>query len=90
MDSDNILIVMGFVVFWCSLFYCSYQIKHKLLFTINFCVHAAYSCYFLYNLVYNSEGGMSLVWWFYILVFLGTHTLLNFLLPLFIKNKNRH
>ncbi len=45
---------------------------------INGALFIAYVAYMLYGLFYKSQGGTALVWWFYLLVFMGFQLLIMF------------
>lgn len=44
---------------------------------INISVFILYNVLFHYNLIYNSSGGSGLVWFFYLILSLGLHWLIN-------------
>ena len=44
---------------------------------INLSVFIIYNVLFHYNLIYNSSGGSGLVWFFYLMLSLGLHWLIN-------------
>lgn len=52
---------------------------NKIALLLNLVIHILYSSYFLYGLEYKSEGGVGLVWWFYLLLFLWTHAVIHFI-----------
>lgn len=50
----------------------------KRILIVNFKIHVIYSLYFLDGLFYKSQGnGTALAWWFYLLLLLWTHWIIN-------------
>jgi len=83
--SDSEILLAACVLFWLSftgLFLVSPQ-RGRLIF-LNFIIHVLYSCYMSYGLKYKSQHGSGLVWWFYLLIIVGIHTLVNLIL-IFVK-----
>lgn len=80
MSDDNQLLLGFFIVYWFTLIVLltkSENWKKTLLY--NLPVHALYSGYFSYRLFYDSPDGTSLGWWFFLLVLLAIHWLINFI-----------
>ena len=50
--------------------------KNKRVGWINLLLFTAYSGYLYHGLFFRGAGGVSLVWWFYLLLFTGIHLLL--------------
>lgn len=72
------IVIFGLLIYWMILITIVIKRKKKLMsFAINGIINLAYTSYFLYCLMYDSEGGMALVWWFYILVFTGLHKIVS-------------
>jgi hypothetical protein len=77
--TDNKLLLLSFVLYWMTLVFLFIKSKYnKSLLITNLTIHVIYSSYFLYGLFYKSEGnGTSLAWWFFLLLALWTHWLIN-------------
>lgn len=83
MNDDNILLLFAYVVYWLTLVGLSMKSRSwKQTLTVNLVVHIAYSTFLLYRLVYESRYGSGLIWWFYLLVSIGVHWLINLMLLL--------
>ncbi len=78
MDEDLIILLFCFVLYWIALFVFTLKSENrKKTFLINFGIHLLYSSYFIYGLLYQSQGGAGLVWWFYLIVVIGLHCVIN-------------
>ena len=94
MDEDHLLLLFSFILYWVTFTFLLIKIKDKKQgLVINLSIHVIYSFYFLYGLFYRSQGnGTALAWWFYLLVLLWTHWLINLgqLIYLLIKSRRRN
>ena len=94
MDEDHLLLLFSFILYWVTFTFLLIKIKDKKQgLVINLSIHVIYSFYFLYGLFYRSQGnGTALAWWFYLLVLLWTHWLINLgqLVYLLIKSRRRN
>ena len=94
MDEDHLLLLFSFILYWVTFTFLLIKIKDKKQgLVINLSIHVIYSFYFLYGLFYRSQGnGTALAWWFYLLVLLWTHWLINLgqLVYLIIKSRRRN
>ena len=94
MNDDHLLLLFSFILYWVTFTFLLIKIKDKKQgLVINLSIHVIYSSYFLYGLFYRSQGnGTALAWWFYLLVLLWTHWLINLgqLVYLIIKSRRRN
>ena len=94
MDEDHLLLLFSFILYWVTFPFLLIKIKDKKQgLVINLSIHVIYSSYFLYGLFYRSQGnGTALAWWFYLLVLLWTHWLINLgqLVYLLIKSRRKN
>ena len=94
MNDDHLLLLFSFILYWVTFTFLLIKIKAKKQgLVINLSIHVIYSFYFLYGLFYRSQGnGTALAWWFYLLVLLWTHWLINLgqLVYLLIKSRRRN
>ena len=94
MDEDHLLLLFSFILYWVTFTLLLIKIKDKKQgLVINLSIHVIYSSYFLYGLFYRAQGnGTALAWWFYLLVLLWTHWLINLgqLIYLLIKSKRKN
>ena len=94
MDEDHLLLLFSFILYWVTFTFLLIKIKDKKQgLVINLSIHVIYSFYFLHGLFYRSQGnGTALAWWFYLLVLLWTHWLINLgqLVYLLIKSKRKN
>lgn len=93
MNNDELVLLLSFLLYWAILICLVIKSKNKKqVLIINLTIHVIYSGYFLYGLFYRSHGnGASLRWWFYILLTLWVHWIINLgeLIYLLIKTKKR-
>jgi hypothetical protein len=75
MLSDNLLLVFSFLIFWVTLLFYTVIYSRKRALLLHGIINLAYTAYFTYGLVYESEGGAGLLWWFYWLLLTGIHWL---------------
>ena len=94
MNDDHLLLLSSFILYWVTFTFLLIKIKDKKQgLVINLSIHVIYSFYFLYGLFYRSQGnGTALAWWFYLLVLLWTHWLINLgqLVYLLIKSRRKN
>lgn len=94
MNEDSLLLLFSFILYWVTFTFLLIKIKDKKQgLVINLSIHVIYSSYFLYGLFYRSQGnGNALAWWFYLLVLLWTHWLINLgqLVYLLIKSRRKN
>lgn len=94
MNDDHLLLLFSFILYWVTFTFLLIKIKDKKQgLVINLSIHVIYSSYFLYGLFYRSQGnGTALAWWFYLLVLLWTHWLINLgqLVYLLIKSRRKN
>jgi hypothetical protein len=91
MHEDNILLVFGFIFYWIVLAFLTVKSENKTkTLTINIILHIAYSSYFLYGLFFLSEGGTALGWFFYLLLILIAHILVNIGQIVYISKKQNN
>jgi hypothetical protein len=78
MSEDNLLLLYCYIIYAVTLgvLVSFHKQKVKVLLT-NVIILMGYSAWFLYNLFYNSEGGVGLVWLVYLMIFIGFHFLIN-------------
>ena len=92
MNEDELLLLFSFMLYWITFVFLYIKTKvKKRMSIINLTIHLIYSLYFLYGLFYRSQGGSSLVWWFYLLLILWTHWIINLgqLVYLLFKSKQQ-
>lgn len=83
MNEDNQLLLFAYVVYWLTLAGLTMKSRNrKQTLTVNLAIHVAYSIYFFYGMAYKSQYGAGLAWWFYLLVILSVHWLINLVLLL--------
>lgn len=91
MNDDELLLLFSFLLYWAT--FISLVIKttdKKKVLIINMTIHGIYSGYFLHGLFCRSQGnGTALAWWFYLLLLLWTHWIINLgqLIYSFIKTR---
>ncbi len=86
MHDDNIFLVFGFLIYWATLFILTIKSGNwKRTLAFNLPIHILYSSYFLYCLFYKSEGGTALVWWFYLLLIIALHWIINLMTLIFMQ-----
>ncbi len=93
MSADGILLLFSFSICWITLLLLSLKTDGKKRVLINLTLHVIYSSYFLYGIFYKSQGtGTSLAWWFYLLLLLWAHCIINFgqLVYLYFKTKKQN
>jgi hypothetical protein len=78
MSQDNLILLTCYITYGLTLttLIIRSKSKAKTLF-INLIFLFAYSGLFIYNLIYNSQGGSGLVWLFYLIISIGLHWFLN-------------
>lgn len=93
MNADELLLIFSFLICWTTLVFLIIKAKNrKQIILINLIVHFIYSSYFLYGLFYDSKGnGTALAWWFFLLLFLLIHSIINLgqLVYLYLKTKTK-
>lgn len=92
MHEDNIILLFVYFIYWIVLSYLTIKSenKTKTLLT-NLIFHLTYSSYFLYGLLYLSKEGSALAWFFYLLLILIAHIILNIVQLVHIYRKqNNH
>ena len=93
MNDDQFLLLFSFLIYWATfIFLVIKSSEKKNVFIINLTIHVIYSGYFLHGLFYRSQGnGTALAWWFYLLLILWTHWIINLgqLIYLLIKTRNK-
>lgn len=92
MNTDNIMLLSSFLIFWLILTVLIIVSDRKLKRALyNLVPHLIYSFYFLYGLYYDSEGGTALAWFLYLLFIIWIHLIINFgqLIYLLIKKRKR-
>jgi hypothetical protein len=78
MNEDNKILLFSYLIFWGTLLLLTIKSKNrKRTLVLNVPFHILYSSYFLYGLIYKSHGGNALVWWFYLLIIIVLHWLVN-------------
>jgi len=78
MNEDNKILFFSYLIFWGTLLLLTIKSKNrKRTLILNVPIHILYSSYFLYGLIYKSQGGTALVWWFYLLIIITLHWLVN-------------
>lgn len=94
MNDDELLLLFSFLLYWVTLVFLAIKTKDKKrILIINLTIHVIYSSYFLYGLFYRSQGnGTALAWWFYLLLLLWTHWIINLgqLIYLYVKTKKQN
>lgn len=89
MNQDELLLLFSFLIYWLILAVLTNKSKNKKrTFIINFTIHLIYSSYMLHGLLYKSQGGTALAWWFYLLLIIWTHLLINLGHLFYLRNKN--
>jgi len=90
MNSDNGLLLISFCIYWATLLYLISKSKNKkyTLF-INGLLNIAYSAYFVYGLLYESDGGASLIWWAYLLCITWLHWLIIVIMIVYLTLKKQ-
>ena len=90
MSDDNLLLLFCYIVYGLTLTALLLVAKtRKRTAIINLTILFAYSSLFIYNLIYNSSYGSSLVWFFYLILAIGLHWIINLtgLITNIIRNK---
>ena len=94
MNEDEQLLLFSFLLYWVTFVFLLIKSKDKKRVSIiNLTIHIIYSSYFLHGLFYRSQGnGTALAWWFYLLLLLWTHWVINLgqLIYFFIKTKKQN
>lgn len=89
MNDDELLLLFSFLLYWITFLFLIIKTKNKKqVLIINLTIHLIYSSYFLHGLFYRSHGnGTALAWWFYLLLIIWTHWIINLvrLIYIFIK-----
>ena len=93
MNADEFILLFSFLMYWVTLIFLLIKTtdKKKVL-AINFTIHIIYTGYFLHGLFYRSQGnGTALTWWFYLLLILCIHFIINLgqLIYLFVKKETK-
>ncbi len=93
MNDDELLLLFSLLLYWATFIFLVIKANDKKKYLIiNLTIHVIYSGYFLHGLFYRSQGnGTALAWWFYLLLLLWTHWIINLgqLIYLFVKNKTK-
>lgn len=90
MTDDNILLLFSFLIYWVTLFLLTLKSSNrKKVLMLNLPIHILYSSCFLYALLYKSQGGASLLWWFYLILFIAIHWIINLVTLLIQLRKNK-
>ncbi|OJX36854.1 MAG: hypothetical protein BGO87_13805 [Flavobacteriia bacterium 40-80] len=93
MNEDEQILLFSYLLFWTTFAFLLIKNKYnKQILIINLTIHVIYSSYFLHCLFYRSYGnGTALAWWFYLLLLLWTHCIINLgqLIHLIIKAKKQ-
>jgi hypothetical protein len=91
MNDDELLLLFSFLLYWITFIFLFVKTNNKKqVLIINLTIHLIYSFYFLHGLFYRSHGnGNALAWWFYLLLIIWTHWIINLvrLIYIFIKAK---
>ena len=91
MNDDELLLLFSFLLYCITFIFLIVKTNNKKqVLIINLTIHAIYSSYFLQGLFYRSQGnGNALAWWFYLLLIIWTHWIINLvqLIYIFIKVK---
>jgi hypothetical protein len=78
MNEDNIILLFSYFIFWGTLLLLTIKSKNrKRTLILNVPFHILYSSFFLYGLIYKSQDGTALVWWFYLLIIITFHWIVN-------------
>lgn len=78
MNDDNKMLIFCFLIYWVTLFLLARKSKNrKKVLLWNISIHLVYSTYFLSALLYKSQGGTALVWWFYLVLIIAIHWMIN-------------
>ena len=88
--SDNIILLYGSLLIILVIVVIAFMYSKRFA-LINGAIFIAYTSYMLYGLFYKSQGGTALVWWFYLLVFMGIQLLIMFgyVLINWLRNNNK-
>lgn len=77
------------IPFWIVNFFISKKLQNqKKVFLNNFIIQVVYSVFFIYKLIYDSSGGMSLVWMVYFWIALIFHHVV-LLIYLIVKSRQK-
>ncbi len=89
--SDNIILLYGSLLIILVIVVLAFMYSKRFA-LINGAIFIAYTSYMLYGLFYKSQGGTALVWWFYLLVFMGIQLLIMFgyVLTNWLRNNNNN
>lgn len=78
MHEDNYILIFAFLFHWIVLVGLTINSKNKVLtFLANIGIQLCYSTCFIYGLIYKSQGGTALVWWFYLVLIISLHFVVN-------------
>ncbi len=78
MTEDNLILLCCYAIYALTLLILILRSKERLKTSIiNLTVLGLYSGFFFYNLVFNSAGSTSLVWFIYLMFAIGLHWLIN-------------
>ncbi len=79
MSEDKLILLFCYLIYGITLSFLVFRSKKRLkTLSINLIILGLYSGILLYNLIYNSSGGSGLLWFVYLIFFIGIHWLINF------------
>ena len=83
--------MLGYGVHWITLYFLVSQSENKRrILVVNALVQFSYSAILIYNLLYNAQDSMGLVWLLYLIWVIGVHWLVNSILLIFrVWKKNK-
>jgi len=78
MKEDNLYLLIGYLLLGVTVLILTLKSKNKLrILRVNLIIVGLYSGLFLYKLTYSNSGGSGFVWYFYLLLSLGLHSVIN-------------
>jgi hypothetical protein len=90
MNEDTIYLLLAYIIYGITFFTLMFNCKNKrLMATNNLSLLATYSLILLYNLKYNSGEGKALVWYMGILFCVLLHSLIQLILLLMYRLKQK-
>ena len=78
MKEDNLYLLIGYLLLGVTVLILTLKSKNKLrILRVNLIIVGLYSGLFLCKLTYSNSGGSGFVWYFYLLLLLGLHSVIN-------------
>lgn len=89
MKEDNLYLLFGYLLFGLTVLLLTLKSKNKQrILCINLIIAIFYNGFFWYKLNYSNSGGSGLVWYFYLLLLLGLHSVINTIVIILKRGKS--